>query len=201
MSRRATIDGEPPYQLLPFQSDEQLVRHCLDGSEEAWSELIEKYRTLIFSVPIKYGFSREETADIFQDVCCELLLQLKNLREPQALPKWLLRVATHKCFYWRRRGSRLLAMDLPQLERTAKEQSPEALEIVTEAEQLQEVHAAIATLTDRGQRLVRMLFFEDPPRPYQEVARALGVATGSVGFLRQRCLHFLRKEMRKIERC
>ena len=33
-----------------------------------------------------------------------------------------------------------------------------------------------------------MLFFETPARPYQEVARRLGLAAGSIGFIRGRCL-------------
>jgi RNA polymerase sigma factor (sigma-70 family) len=183
-----------------FRADEQLIRDCLDGREEAWTELIDKYKTLIFSVPVKYGFSREEATDIFQDVCCELLSQLKNLREPRALPKWLLRVTTHRCFHSRRRTQRMLPMDSQQLEWATAEAPPSALEVVADAEEEQEVRAAIASLSNRGQQLVKMLFFEDPPRPYQEVAKALGVATGSVGFLRQRCLSFLRREIQKISK-
>jgi hypothetical protein len=38
-----------------------------------------------------------------------------------------------------------------------------------------------------------MLFFEQPPLPYAEVARRLGLATGSIGFIRGRCLERLRK--------
>ncbi len=51
------------------RTDEQLVQDSLDGNQEAWSELIDKSKNLIFSVPIKFGFSRDEAADIFQDVC------------------------------------------------------------------------------------------------------------------------------------
>jgi DNA-directed RNA polymerase specialized sigma24 family protein len=40
-----------------------------------------------------------------------------------------------------------------------------------------------------------MLFFEEPARPYQDVARELGIATGSIGFIRQRCLDRLRKKL------
>ena len=40
-----------------------------------------------------------------------------------------------------------------------------------------------------------MLFFEEPPRPYQQVAESLGIATGSIGFIRQRCLGRLRKQL------
>jgi DNA-directed RNA polymerase specialized sigma24 family protein len=37
-----------------------------------------------------------------------------------------------------------------------------------------------------------MLFFEHPPRPYEEVASSLGLAVGSIGFIRGRCLKKLR---------
>jgi DNA-directed RNA polymerase specialized sigma24 family protein len=41
------------------------------------------------------------------------------------------------------------------------------------------------------------LFFEEPPRPYQEVAESLGLATGSIGFIRGRCLEKLRTFLKK----
>jgi hypothetical protein len=41
--------------------------------------------------------------------------------------------------------------------------------------------------------LVRLLFYEQPPLPYAEVARKLGLATGSIGFTRGRCLERLHK--------
>jgi DNA-directed RNA polymerase specialized sigma24 family protein len=46
--------------------------------------------------------------------------------------------------------------------------------------------------------MIHLLFFETPPRPYQEVARELGLATGSIGFIRGRCLTRLRKELEKV---
>jgi RNA polymerase sigma factor (sigma-70 family) len=177
------------------RSDTQLVRDCLNGQEEAWSELIDKYKNLIFSVPIKYGFSREEATDIFQEVCLELLTQLKNVREPQALAKWLLMVTAHKCFHWKRRNQRMVAMDMPDLELSAEEVPPEALRILAEAEQEQKLREAVGSLSGRCQQLVKMLFFEENPRPYRDVAQTLGIATGSIGFIRQRCLEHLRKKI------
>jgi DNA-directed RNA polymerase specialized sigma24 family protein len=40
-----------------------------------------------------------------------------------------------------------------------------------------------------------MLFFEEPARPYQQLAADLGLSTGSIGFIRQRCLERLRKRL------
>ncbi len=46
--------------------------------------------------------------------------------------------------------------------------------------------------------MVRMLFFETPARPYKDVAQALGVATGSIGFLRMKCLDKLRSVVEEV---
>jgi DNA-directed RNA polymerase specialized sigma24 family protein len=43
-----------------------------------------------------------------------------------------------------------------------------------------------------------MLFFEEPPRPYQQLAAELGLSTGSIGFIRQRCLERLRKRLSEV---
>jgi RNA polymerase sigma factor (sigma-70 family) len=71
-------------------------------------------------------------------------------------------------------------------------------DMLAELDQEQRVRDAISELNPRCERMVRMLFFEDPPRPYEEVAREFGVATGSIGFIRGRCLHRLRKQLEKM---
>src|ERR1700734_798544 len=178
-------------------SDEQLVRDCIDGKHEAWSCLIDK--NLIFSVPIKYGFSRDEAADIFQEVCLGLLSELKTLREPRALPKWLLTVTAHKCFHRKRMARRLVSMDSEVLELPGIEMPPEALTIIAEAEREQGLREAMSELPARCRRLIEMLFFEEPSRAYRDVAETLGMAVGSIGFIRQRCLDKMRKKVEDLE--
>jgi DNA-directed RNA polymerase specialized sigma24 family protein len=46
--------------------------------------------------------------------------------------------------------------------------------------------------------MVEMLFFEYPPRPYEEIAKSFTLATGSVGFIRGRCLDKLRKKLEEM---
>ena len=36
-------------------SDEQLIHRCLDGDQQAWAALIDRYKNLIYSIPIKLG--------------------------------------------------------------------------------------------------------------------------------------------------
>jgi RNA polymerase sigma factor (sigma-70 family) len=196
---RNLLDGEPTGQttavLTVDRSDPDLVQACLDGDQDAWSALIDKYKNLIFSVPIKYGFSREEAADIFQMVCMELLSALGQIREPKALPKWLLMVAAHKCYHLRNQDRRHEEKNTEFAESVETALPPEAEVIVSEAEREQQLREVIASVSPRCQELIRMLFFEEPARPYDEVARELGLARGSIGFIRQRCLDRLKQKL------
>lgn len=193
---KAVVSWNPaaPVEDLAGCSNSQLVRECLQGNEEAWSALIERYKRLIFSIPIKFGFSADDASDIFQAVCLEILSELPKLRTPEALPKWIIQITSHKCFHQKRQQQRLEALD-PSSAVLDRGVPPSVDRLLKEAEQEQVLRQAISDIPARCQRLVQMLFFEDPIRPYEEVAKTLGLAQGSIGFIRQRCLERLRKKL------
>jgi RNA polymerase sigma factor (sigma-70 family) len=172
--------------------DTRLVSECLRGNDEAWSALIDRYKRLIFSIPIKYGFSADDAAEIFQAVCLELLAELPKLRNPKALPKWVMQVTAHKCFHTKRQQQRIepLESDHPAMNEAVP---PRAESILREAQEEHALRRALDDLPPRCRDLVHMLFFEEPAREYREVAKSLGIAVGSIGFIRQRCLDRLRK--------
>jgi RNA polymerase sigma factor (sigma-70 family) len=178
-------------------TDAALVRACLNGNEEAWSALIDRYKRLIYSIPIKYGLSTDQANDIFQDACVDLLAALPRLREPQALPKWLMQVAAHKCARVKARDRQYAHGDPETETGDVADTQPTSDQILCEVEREQSLRTACAALPVRCRSLVHMLFFESPTRPYKEIARELGIATGSVGFIRARCLQRLRTELKK----
>src|SRR6266704_5118629 len=177
--------------------DPRLVKECLAGKEEAWSQLIDKYKALIYSIPVKYGLPPQEAADIFQGTCMELLTRLPDLREPRALPKWLSQVAYHQCYHWKRQQQRLVSRDgeanLPE-----PEIPPMAEELLRQSEEEQILREAMTGLAPRCRKLVEMLFFESPARPYSEVANELKLAVGSIGLTRQKCIETLRKRLDEL---
>jgi len=177
--------------------DTRLVKECLADNEEAWSLLIDKYKALVYSIPVKYGLPPHEAADVFQSTCMELLTRLSELREPKALPKWLIQVAHHQCYRVKRQQQRLVSRDAE-----SDLQEPEtpaiAENLVQQTEEEQLLREAVGSLTPQCRRLVELLFFETPPRPYAEVAAELGLAVGSIGFTRQKCMERLRRNLDEL---
>jgi RNA polymerase sigma factor (sigma-70 family) len=178
-------------------TDTRLVKECLAGNEEAWSALVDKYKALIYSIPIKYQMPPQEAADVFQSVCMELLSRLPDLREPKALPAWLIQVTHHQCFRWKRLQQRVLSRDsetgVPE-----PEIPPIAESVIRQTQEEQILREAIAELAPQCQKLVAALFFEFPARPYAEIAAELGLAVGSIGFTRQKCIERLRRSLQKM---
>jgi RNA polymerase sigma factor (sigma-70 family) len=173
--------------------DQRLVRECLNGNQDAWTALIEKYGNLIYSVPSRYGLPREDARDIFQQVCMQLLEALPSLREPKSLGAWLIKVTAHGCFQWASRESRFQPFDFeaqPDKGPVAPEM-PESM--FQELERRQLLHEVLSEVPPRCRELIRMLFFETPAVSYEKAAKKLGIAEGSIGFIRMRCLKRLRK--------
>lgn len=190
----------PANSSLAHSSDEQVIGRCLKGDQEAWSALIDKYKNLIYSIPIKLGMY-QDAGDIFQSVCVDLLSELPRLREHRALPKWLMQTCYHKCLRYQRATDRLVELapegtdsDAASPARSADD-LPEHLLMQLEQEQI--LRDAISELPEKCERMVRLLFFENPPRPYENIAQELGMATGSIGAIRGRCLAYLRKHLEK----
>jgi RNA polymerase sigma factor (sigma-70 family) len=180
----------------PAWTDEQLVAECLQGSQQAWEALVEKYRNLVYSVPVKYRMPHQDAADVFQAVWTELFAELPRLRSAGALRSWLITVAGHKCYQWKR-----------QL-RTQDQTPDAALDLVDKqafypewrqaVEREQMLRDALFQVPPRCREMVHLLFYEQPPLPYKDVAERLGLAEGSIGFIRGRCLKKLRSVLEQM---
>ncbi len=197
---QASASAPPPAHLtspLPSWDDARLVRACLDGDAEAWAALIARYHRMIYSIPLRYGAQPHDAADIFQQVCVELFSKLGDLRKVESLRSWLITVTSHQSLRWKRMCLRnelpIDSDDEDQQSFEVADTAPLASEQLAQVELEQALRESVDKLSGRCSKLIRMLFYGDEPLPYAEVARRLGLATGSIGFIRGRCMERLRK--------
>ena len=181
----------PPPTVESTWSNTRLVEECVRGNDRAWQAIIQRYKNLVYSVALSYGAGQEDAADIFQSVWLDLFHELPRLREAEALQGWLKRVAIHKSYQWKRQR---VAVEAEDGEKPVDIPSEDALtpEILQNLEREQMVRDAMEQLPPRCRRMIIMLFFEQPPIPYADVAEFLGLAKGSIGFIRARCLKKLK---------
>lgn len=174
-------------------SDQQLVQACLRGDEAAWAVLIRRYQNVMYFFARRYGASSADAADVFQLVCAELFISLPRLRNQQSLRSWIMTVSAHQAYHWKRSYLKRAKRENGDNEAAFETlTTPPSNELETRQRE-DTMRWAINQLPPRCQVLVRLLFYEDPPLPYEVVAQRLGLATGSIGLTRSRCLKKLQR--------
>ena len=87
-------------------SDNQLIRQVLAGDNSAFAVLIERYKVQIYNLMYRYSGSREEAADLTQDVFCKLFEKLDRYREQKSFFSWLYVLALNHARDWCRKRTR-----------------------------------------------------------------------------------------------
>ena len=182
------------------KTDADLVVACLRGEQAAWDALVDRYAALIYSIPLKYGLSEVDAADVFQTVCLTLLEKLGSLREPRGLPAWIITTTSRQCWAVIRQQTREQGRAAGErgLESAAEPPDPLPLpeETVLALERQYLVRRAVSQLTPRCRELVEKLFLlgdASATSSYQELAGRLGMPLNSLGPTRSRCLRHLRR--------
>lgn len=194
-------------QTTPFDveaPDGQLVEMILSGLhvQAAWDVLLARYSNLIYTVPVRYGLQPSDADDVYQAVCKAFWKDMARIRERDRLAAWLLKVAGHMS--WRvlmsrrrqaRRESALVEAELP-----ASGSGLRPDELVLRREEWQAVAVAVRSLSERCQTLIWYLYYDPAMLSYEEIARRMGLAEGSIGPNRGRCLSQLKERLRHLER-
>lgn len=194
-------------------SDADLVQHCRDGSQAAWNTLVQRFQALVYTVPRRAGLGDAQAADVFQIVFSRLFEHLDRIDDPSRVRAWL--VTTAKRESLRLHGQQRRFADLAgppgedagaddddhdapgqALERIADE-APLPEDLLADLQLQHRLFAALARLEPRHRQLLELLFLQDEPLPYAEIARRLAMPEGSIGPTRARALDRLRQLLRR----
>ena len=169
-----------------------LVVGARNGDKRAWDTIVDRCAPLIWSICRRYNLSRTEAEDVGQTVWLRLVERIDTLREPAALPGWLATTTRRECVrIVGLSGKHSVGGSALDPDAARDEQLPPAEHELLIAERNAALWEAFAMLPPRCQRLLAMLI-ADPPVHYTEISATLGIAVGSIGPVRRRCLETLR---------
>ncbi len=73
--------------------DISYIERTLAGDVAAFSVLVERYQTMVFSLVVRIVRQRQDAEDIAQDIFVKAYLSLKNFRNEARFSTWLCRIA------------------------------------------------------------------------------------------------------------
>ena len=178
------------------QSDRELLLACRRGDESAWEALVHRYQRLLYTIPRRAGLDEDRAAEVFQEVFATLLEKLDEIEQPERLQAWLVTTARRKT--WRlitnERKWQPISGGYEQAEDdygSLPDVAPLPDEVLLGLEEQHRVRTAVTALEDRCRKLLTLLFYEEQPPPYAEIAELIGAPEGSIGPTRARCLQKL----------
>lgn len=179
------------------EMDRDLIRACRAADAGAWERLLDRYERLVFSIPLNYGLTVEDAADITQLTFTILLQSLGALPDEVRLAPWLATVA-------RRHTWRLLARQRregvsPDDDLAGNEASGGIADPTERWELIDWLNRGLASLDERCRKLLLSLYFDSDQPSYAQVAARLKMPVGSIGPTRARCLEQMKQRLEIVD--
>jgi RNA polymerase sigma-70 factor (ECF subfamily) len=169
-----------------------LIDRCLAGDDSAFDQLVTRYQNMVYNLSLRLLGKPEDALDLAQDVFFQVYRKLAGFRRDAALKTWIYRIVVNRAKnrqrWWRRRLSEMRAVPVEEMQdddswalgaalsRTGDNGRPdEALERKELGAILQRAMAALPL----DQRTILVLK-EVEGLSYEEIARTLGLALGTV---------------------
>jgi RNA polymerase sigma-70 factor (ECF subfamily) len=178
---------------MPDSTDDDLVRRCQGGSDEAFAELVDRYRRLVFGIIARTVGDSSRAEDLAQDVFLRIHRGLPYFRGKARVSTWIYRIAVNVCLQARSAPTRIELRideeptdDRQPLQLATKDAAFGALEL------RDRLGKALARLPANYRLLVAAHYLKDVP--YEELAAAFNLPLGTV----KTHLHRARRELRKL---
>jgi RNA polymerase sigma factor (sigma-70 family) len=175
------------------ESDRVLIQGCRNGNPAAWERLLDKYERLVFSIPVSYGLSQDDAADVMQLTFASLVRSLDRLQEDSRLGAWLVTVARHHTWRLLGRNRRETASAGVVHAEEAVLLSNDGAGTVEHWELAEWLNHGLSMIGKPCRDLLFALYFDLEQPTYAEVAARLNMPVGSIGPTRARCLQRLKR--------
>jgi RNA polymerase sigma factor (sigma-70 family) len=175
-----------------------LLGRAARGDQQAWRELVDRHSAMVWGAARAYSSNVADAEDVCQATWLLLAENLDRLRSPEALPGWLATTARRESLRLARARRREApsGVDTAAFDVRETVESPEnrALRSVLGARMWQ----AFAELSHQCQQLLRVVAVA-PEASYAQISEALGLARGTIGPKKNRCLTALRKRLTALD--
>lgn len=168
----------------------ELVNHAVDGDATAWNHIVDRMENMVWSVVRSFRLSDSDSQDAAQIIWLRVVENLHKIRDPDRLGLWIATTARRECLRLIEKRNRSVPIDHEV--GFAHLAAPIDIQIEqADRAAAQRILDALWTLGERCHALLRLVLC-DPPMNYAEIAEVLGIAIGTIGARRQRCLSKLR---------
>lgn len=166
-------------------SDTELVKLALKGEEQAYTELMNRYKKKVETIVSRIIKQRMEIDDLVQEIFTKAFTSISTFKSEFSFSTWLYKIATNHCIdYIRKRklSTYSLDEDYELEEDSIHREIPDWSKLpdyeLIEKQRNEIIHQAINSLPEHYRRVIIMRHFEE--KSYEEIAKELKLPIGTV---------------------
>ena len=151
-------------------TDYEIIKTCLEGNPNAFSELVSRYKNLVYSIILRMVVDKEEANDLAQEVFIKAYKNLDKYYPEFAFSTWIMRITTNHVIDARRKKRHLTVSLDERQDAGVSELSPETRYI--EKERAADLKRIVENLPDMYK--VPIILYHQQGLSYQEIANMIG---------------------------
>lgn len=164
--------------------DYKLVKHAIDGDEQAYAELMDRYKDAIYYMLLKMVNNKNDAEDLTIEAFGKAFKNIEQYTPNFAFSTWLFKIATNNCIdFIRKKKANLVSIDHTEDE---NEITPPPLQSHTldpeedmiKSQKVDLMRSVIHKLKPRYRNLIELRYFKE--YSYEEIAQQLNLPLGTV---------------------
>ena len=175
---------------MKYQEDSHYIEQVLSGDVSAYSFLVEKHKSLVFSIVIKILNNREDAEEVAQDTFLKAYHSLRSFEKKSKFSTWLYRIAYNTAIS-KTRKKKLESVEIDDhiMFNYSTDAVVSTVGEYDESEQIQVVDRALKTLPDDDNLLITLFYKSE--NSIEEISYITGLSQSNVKVR----LHRIRKKL------
>lgn len=156
-------------------TDVELIESCLNGNEDSFEELVNRYKNLVYSIILKQTKNSDEASDIAQDVFLKAYKNLKSYTSQFKFSTWIMRITSNHIIDLHRKRK----LDTVSYEAYTEESgvgiagvTPSPESDFLKEEETRRINKIVSSLPDMYK--IPVLLYHQEDLSYQEISEKIG---------------------------
>ncbi len=178
-------------------TDTDIISQVLQGNQNAYAMLVERYQNFVFTIVLRYVKSREDAEEIAQDAFIKAYRSLKDFKGAAKFSTWLYTIATTTCItFLRKKKLEIHSLDNEKLFAIADNiDGGLSANSIEQKSRVNMVGEAIRLLNSDDAQIITLFYKGE--QTLEEIAQILGIEANAVKVRLHRARTRLKEKMEK----
>jgi RNA polymerase sigma factor (sigma-70 family) len=178
-------------------SDSEIISQVLSGDRNAYAQLVERYKSYVFTLTLRFIKNREDAEEVSQDIFVKAFRALPDFKGTSKFSTWLYTIVNTSCItFLRKKKLEIRSLDEEgTFELADSEDSGLRANRVEQKSRQEMVNKAIAMLSGDDAAVITLFYKNE--QSLEEIGQILGLEANTAKVRLHRARNRLKEKMEK----